>query len=319
MNTKMRGQRIVEVPEIEGSLPCQFFGKGRCPGCYSESVYRIRRVKVTGTATTPKKGLLRAGVWREWTYDDWKRLKSLFPDRRYSLVSRGFWEKEQYEEVLQDDCCVNLQISTWFLGEEFVPGEETVRSLLEASPKVIVRLLTDAENAPRFARLVKETGCWWRFMETPIRRHGGMKTYGTETPLEKIGVRVGIRCNTPCEDCTKENGFLGCAATAQMVQRIRTSPAFRPERHEPVPKVRYAWSEITADALSALGGEASLQELYARVAESNPGIERNPMWQIRVRARVQGIATNVSRGRWALKTKGTKEEAAQVAVQATSS
>jgi len=33
MNTKMRGQRIVEVPEIEGSLPCQYFGKNLCAGC----------------------------------------------------------------------------------------------------------------------------------------------------------------------------------------------------------------------------------------------------------------------------------------------
>lgn len=233
---------------------------------------------MTGTAATPKKGLLRAGVWREWTYDDWKRFKSLFPDRRYFLVSSGFWEKEQYEEVLRDDGCVNLQISTWLLGGDFAPSEQVVRSLLEASPKVIVRLLTDMENVPSFARRVGRSGCWWRFMETPIRRHGGMKTYGTETPLEKVGVRVGIRCNTSCEDCTRENGFLGCAATARMVQRIQTTPAFQPERHEPVPKVRYAWSRITADGLNALGGEASLQELYAKVTEANPGIEKNPMW-----------------------------------------
>ena len=34
MNTKMRGQRIGEVPEIEGSLPCLLFGKGTCVGAF---------------------------------------------------------------------------------------------------------------------------------------------------------------------------------------------------------------------------------------------------------------------------------------------
>ena len=211
MNTKMRGQRIVEVPEIEGSLPCQYFGKNLCAGCYSEDVYRIRRVKVTGRARTPRKGLLRAGVWREWTYEDWKRLKQLFPERRYFLVSRGLWKPEHYEEVLRDPSCVNLQVSTWRVGDGFSPDRQTLQWLLSTSPKTIIRLLTTQENAPSFAELVKEMGMWWRFMETPLRKHGGMKTYGTETPLQALGVRVGIRCNTPCEDCTRENGILGCA------------------------------------------------------------------------------------------------------------
>jgi len=301
MNIKMRGQRIVEVPEIEGSLPCQYFGKNLCAGCYSEDVYRIRRVKVTGRARTPRKGLLRAGVWREWTYEDWKRLKQLFPERRYFLVSRGLWKPEHYEEVLRDPSCVNLQVSTWHVGDGFSPDRQTLQWLLSTSPKTIIRLLTTQENAPSFAELVKETGMWWRFMETPLRRHGGMKTYGTETPLQALGVRVGIRCNTPCEDCTRENGILGCAATAQMLERIPSLPEFRPERHEPTPKVRYAWSEITVKALRSLGGKASLQELYERAKEQNPGIEKNAMWQIRVRSRVQELGTNVGRGRWALK------------------
>ncbi len=294
----MRGQRIVEVPEIEGSLPCQFFGKGTCPGCYSEAVYRIRKVKVTGKGRTPKKGLLRAGVWREWTHEDWKRFKALFPDRRYFLVSRGFWERGQYEEILRDPNCVNLQISTWLRGGEFVPSKETVRWLLQASTKVIVRLITDAENAPRFAELVKETGLWWRFMETPLRKPGGTKTYGTRTPLQDLGVRVGIRCNTHCEDCVKENGILGCAATAEMLRRISSLPEFRPERREPEPRVRYPWTEITGSALRALGGEATLQELYSKVLELRPGIDKNPMWQIRIRSRVQEIGENTGRGRW---------------------
>jgi len=37
------------------------------------------------------------------------------------------------------------------------------------------------------------------------------------------------------------------------------------------------------------------------VKEQNPGIEKNAMWQIRVRSRVQELGTNVGRGRWALK------------------
>ena len=100
MNIKMRGQRIVEVPEIEGNLPCEFFGKGTCPGCYSETLYPIRRAKVKGNAKTPPRGLLRAGVWREWTPDDWKRFKTMYPTRRYFLVTRGLWSKEHHELVL---------------------------------------------------------------------------------------------------------------------------------------------------------------------------------------------------------------------------
>ena len=294
----MRGQRIVEVPEIEGNTPCQLFGKGTCPGCYSETLYPIRRAKVKGNAKTPPRGLLRAGVWREWTPDDWKRFKSMYPTRRYFLVTRGLWSKEHHEQVLDDPYCVNVQVSTWRIGGEFSPDIEMLRWLLSTSEKTIIRLISSRETASEFAALVKELGAWWRLMETPLRQSGGPKTYGTETPLQAAGVKVGIRCNTPCEECIKENGFLGCAVTAEFLKRIPSLPEFTPERHAPEPRIRFPWSEVTTSSLLALGGEASLQDLYAKARELYPKIETSPLWQIRIRARVQEIAINVGRGRW---------------------
>ncbi len=309
MNTKMRGQRIVEVPEIEGNLPCQFFGKGTCPGCYSETLYRVRRAKVTGTAKTPPRGLLRAGVWREWTPEDWKRFKSVFPSRQYFLVTRGLWSKEYYAQVLEDPNCVNLQVSAWFVGGPFSPDVELIKWLLSTSEKTIIRLITAKESAPTYAELVKSLGMWWRFMETPWRRPGGPKTYGTETPLEALGVRVGIRCNTPCEECIKENGFLGCAVTSQFMKIIPRLPEFRPARHKPESRVRFEWKRLTREALERLGGEASLQELYAEVTDHEPGVSAAPLWQVRIRGRVQELATNVGRGRWRMTTACDKPEA----------
>ena len=151
MNIKMRGQRIVEVPEIEGNLPCEFFGKGTCPGCYSETLYPIRRAKVKGNAKTPPRGLLRAGVWREWTPDDWKRFKTMYPTRRYFLVTRGLWSKEHHELVLADPYCVNLQVSTWRIGGEFSPDIEMLQWLLSTSEKTVIRLISSRETASEFA------------------------------------------------------------------------------------------------------------------------------------------------------------------------
>jgi hypothetical protein len=298
MNTKMRGQRIVEVPEIEGNLPCQFFGKGTCPGCYSEPLYRIRRVKVKGTARTPARGLLRAGVWREWTPDDWKRFKSMYPSRRYFLVTRGLWEKAHYEQLLQDTYCVNVQVSTWYIGGTFSPDIELLRWLLSVSQKTVIRLVSSKETAHAYGELVERLGMWWRFMETPWREPHGPKTYGTKTPLEAAGVRVGIRCNTSCEDCIGENGFLGCAVTAEFLKRIPSLPQFTPTRHEPEERIRFEWSRLTTEALEMLGGEASLQELYAKVQELEPRVSTNHLWQVRIRSRIQELATNVGRGRW---------------------
>lgn len=302
MNIKMRGQRIGEVPEIEGSLPCLLFGKGTCVGCYSEAAYRIRKAKVVpGAARANRKGLLRAGVWREWTPEDWERFKKLYPERNYFLVTRGICPKEFYGRVLADPHCINLQVSTWYVNGEFSPDIEKLKWLLSVSGKTVIRAITSEENAVAFARLIEGLGCWWRFMETPWRKPGGPKTYGTETPLERAGTRVGIRCNTPCEDCIEENGFLGCAVTAPFLRKIPELPVFNPARHSKLLRKRFRWTELVAEAFRRLGGESSLQGLYAAVREIEPKVAENPMWQLRIRSRVQELAVRVGPGRWEAK------------------
>lgn len=306
MNTKMRGQRIGEVPEIEGSLPCLLFGKGTCIGCYSEAVHRIRKAKVVpGAARANGKGLLRAGVWREWTPEDWERFKKLFPERRYFLVTRGIWPEEFYGRVLADPLLVNLQVSAWYVDGELSPDVEKLKRLLSASDKTIVRVITSGENVAAFSRLIEELGCWWRFMETPWRKPGGPKTYGTETPLDALGTRVGIRCNTPCETCVKENGFLGCAATAPFLKLLPTFPEFQPARHERRERKRMLWKRLVLMALNNLGGEAELKDLYAEVLAIEPAVSESPLWKTRVRAKVQELCVRTGKGRWNLIPKET--------------
>ena len=77
---------------------------------------------------------------------------------------------------------------------------ELLQWLLSTSDKTILRLITSKETAPAYADLARTLGRWWRLMETPWRESGGPKTYGTETPLQALGLKVGIRCNTSCED-----------------------------------------------------------------------------------------------------------------------
>jgi len=306
LNTKMRGQRIGEVPEIEGSLPCLLFGKGTCIGCYSEAVHRIRKAKVVpGAARANGKGLLRAGVWREWTPEDWERFKKLFPERRYFLVTRGIWPEEFYGRVLADPLLVNLQVSAWYVDGELSPDVEKLKRLLSASDKTIVRVITSGENAATFSRLIEELGCWWRFMETPWRKPGGPKTYGTETPLDALGTRVGIRCNTPCETCVKENGFLGCAATAPFLRLLPTFPEFQPARHERRERKRMLWKRLVLMGLNNLGGEAELKDLYAEVLAIEPAVSESPLWKTRVRAKVQELCVRSGKGRWNLVPKET--------------
>ena len=63
-------------------------------------------------------------------------------------------------------------------------------------------------------------------------------------------------------------------------------------------RIRFPWSEVTTSSLLDLGGEASLQDLYAKARELYPKIETSPLWQIRIRGGVEEIAINVGRGRW---------------------
>ncbi|KLJ02854.1 DNA methyltransferase [Luteimonas sp. FCS-9] len=59
-----------------------------------------------------------------------------------------------------------------------------------------------------------------------------------------------------------------------------------------------AWVAITRAAMEALGGRASLQQLYREIDGHRP--TPNPFWQAKVRQTVQRIAVRVDAGVWAL-------------------
>jgi hypothetical protein len=61
---------------------------------------------------------------------------------------------------------------------------------------------------------------------------------------------------------------------------------------------RSAWKAITQAALEKLGGEASLQEIYAEIEGCRP--TQNRFWQPKVRQVLQRIGMRTGPGRWAL-------------------
>lgn len=61
---------------------------------------------------------------------------------------------------------------------------------------------------------------------------------------------------------------------------------------------RSVWSAVTRAALEALGGCASLRELYREIEGHRP--TTNTFWQAKVRQTLQRIAVRVGAGRWAL-------------------
>jgi site-specific DNA-methyltransferase (adenine-specific) len=58
------------------------------------------------------------------------------------------------------------------------------------------------------------------------------------------------------------------------------------------------WAAVTRAALECLGGQASLQRLYAEIEGHRP--TTNTFWQAKVRQVVQQIAVRVDDGVWAL-------------------
>lgn len=59
-----------------------------------------------------------------------------------------------------------------------------------------------------------------------------------------------------------------------------------------------AWAAVTRAALEALGGCATLQDLYREIEGHRP--TPNPFWQAKVRQTVQRIAVRVGAARWAI-------------------
>jgi site-specific DNA-methyltransferase (adenine-specific) len=59
-----------------------------------------------------------------------------------------------------------------------------------------------------------------------------------------------------------------------------------------------AWAAVTRAALEALGGTASLRDLYREIEGHQP--TPNPFWQAKVRQTLQRIAVRVGDARWAI-------------------
>ncbi len=59
------------------------------------------------------------------------------------------------------------------------------------------------------------------------------------------------------------------------------------------------WAAVITAAIEALGGEASLPEIYSEIDGNQP--TATPFWREKVRQTLQRRATQRSRGRWALK------------------
>jgi hypothetical protein len=82
-NLKMAGSGLVPCPEVEQKRPCQFFGKGFCPSCYSEDLFPMRLATSRHTHNkTERHGLIRLGTYIEITADLWAQFKA----------GRGKWD-----------------------------------------------------------------------------------------------------------------------------------------------------------------------------------------------------------------------------------
>lgn len=64
---------------------------------------------------------------------------------------------------------------------------------------------------------------------------------------------------------------------------------------------RSVWAAVTVAALEALGGEASLADLYREIDGAQP--TPNPFWREKVRQQVQRVATRTGAGVWRLPTR----------------
>jgi hypothetical protein len=281
--------------------------------------------------STPKKGLLRLGNWRETTHEDWLAFKAGrgvrqdgtpwerpdFKHRFYFIVTRGLESMDFMRAVGEDPKALNIQISVDIIVQNGrvrqIPHDARLRELASI-PKVMFRFKTLHEsrrhggqdyeaNASLFLALRERLGIApVRVLETPLRL--GTHSYGDTTPLERAGLPASsfLRCNTPCNSCKGENGFLACAATERILQRLAVKGTATPARLPKAPDVHVDWKLLVHRALEDLGGTASLQALYARVNELEPAAQRNPIWDVKVRQAVRRVATRVGPATWSLKT-----------------
>lgn len=302
-----------------------------CPGCWSAALFKVRRRNAKGNKRTPNRGLIRLGTWREITLEDWHSFRAGvgtqrsgktwarpdFKDRFAFIVTRGLEPMQLYSEVAKDARMLNIQVSVDIMIDENgrtrqIPHDGRLRELV-AIPKAIFRFKTLSEdrthkgktfrrNVERFADLRERLGIApVRILETPLRL--GTHSYGEDTPLQRLGLPVlpsesFMRCNTPCMDCKGENGVLACAATERILQRLEKVGTAKPVRKPKAPDVHIDWTDLVKAAMANLGGTATIQGLYAEVQRLQPAVERNPIWDVKVRQAVRRFAHRTAKATW---------------------
>lgn len=147
---------------------------------------------------TPKKGLIRLGVWLEvepklwasfkrgsgkWDCCGEKWSRPEFKARSYFLITRGIQKHEFYEKVLADPYCANMQVSVDVLKDGSVfPDEEQLKWLAQFD-KVIFRLKTTPDNVKTMDALAQRLGIKETFhvLETPLKSTKFRRFYCTAT------------------------------------------------------------------------------------------------------------------------------------------
>ena len=330
VNSKMSGVPLIECHEIEQLHPCIYFDDPKVPCslyCYAKPLMNLRKASSTHVhKATKRKGLIRLGTYIEvlpemydqfkagrgkWSCcgEEWHRVD--FPTRRYFMITRGLLDLSFYGKVNADPLSVNIQVSTDIDSETqvLVPDMEKLAELAKLN-KVLFRFKSHMGNAHLWADVVRRLELSvGRVMETPIRSRvmetkllAGHFAYGKQTALEKVGWKTGdfMRCNTACKDCFKENGFLACAVTPGMMARLTDIRRPDPPRHT-YDLHAIKWRVESTRALTELGGEASVQDVYAWFQKNHPELEvGKPGWRFKVRAGLNGAGDRVARGRWRL-------------------
>ncbi len=316
-NLKMAGAGLVQSPEIEQLRPCKYFGAGLCPNCYAESLLKLRKSTSTHThKATDAKGLIRLGTYREILPADWEAFKAGhgtwdccgaawdrpdFQTRSYFLITRGLMPLAFYQEVAADPACVNIQVSTDLSPDgKATPGEEVIRELVKI-PKVIFRAKTTPENAALWKPLLSHLRVQsFRIMETPLRAPGDGHMYKHVTPLETEGwhLQSYLRCNSVCQDCTKENGVMACAVRPATLQALPTRVRPAPIRETgKMPAV--GWLGEMRTFLNEQGGFGTTAQAYKWFEARFPAVVGGrPNWKFRVRTALQMVGTKAPQGGW---------------------
>jgi hypothetical protein len=330
----MEGAGLEPCPEIEQLQPCVFFGSGKCPECYSERLFKLRKATSRHVhKATPAHGLVRLGTYIEILPPMWDSFKAGegvwsccgarwsrpdFRTRSYFLITRGLSPLSFYERVAADPACVNIQVSVdlWPDGTTIPDEDRLARFALE--PKVIFRAKTTPENAHLWAGLFDRLSvAVGRVMETPLRSRvmetkllDGHFSYGRKTLLEKAGWnwRSFLRCNTACADCRKENGVTACAVRPTTLLTLGRRARSPPPRHN-LTLHDIAWRAEAQRFLAERGGRGTTKEAYAWFALRFPAlVVGKPSWQFKVRVALQraGVRTEDGKG-WRLehRTLGT--------------